>query len=392
MDKKAMYKLSYGLFVLTAKDEEKDNGCIINTAIQASSMPNQLSICVNKANLTHDMIVKTGKFTVSVISQDAGFDLFKHFGFQSGKDVDKFKNFEKCKRGENSLYYITEGTNAYISVNVSKTEDLGSHTMFIGEITDMEVLSETPSVTYDYYLKNIKPQPENVGTTTDGKTIWRCTICGYEYVGEELPEDFVCPLCKHPASDFEKIIIKEEKTMATNKYSGTQTEKNLQEAFAGESQARNKYTYFASVAKKEGYEQMSALFLKTADNEKEHAKMWFKELAGLGDTKSNLADAADGENYEWTDMYDGFAKTAEEEGFPELAAKFRAVGEIEKHHEERYRALLKNIETAQVFEKSEVKVWECRNCGHIVVGTKAPEVCPVCNHPQSFFEIHQENY
>lgn len=392
MDKKAMYKLSYGLFVLTAKDEEKDNGCIINTAIQASSMPNQLSICVNKANLTHDMIVKTGKFTVSVISQDAGFDLFKHFGFQSGKDVDKFKNFEKCKRGENSIYYITEGTNAYISVNVSKTEDLGSHTMFIGEITDMEVLSETPSVTYDYYLKNIKPQPENVGTTTDGKTIWRCTICGYEYVGEELPEDFVCPLCKHPASDFEKIIIKEEKTMATNKYSGTQTEKNLQEAFAGESQARNKYTYFASVAKKEGYEQMSALFLKTADNEKEHAKMWFKELAGLGDTKSNLADAAEGENYEWTDMYEGFAKTAEEEGFPKLAAKFRAVGEIEKHHEERYRALLKNIETAQVFEKSEVKVWECRNCGHIVVGTKAPEVCPVCNHPQSFFEIHQENY
>ena len=392
MDKKAMYKLSYGLFVLTAKDEEKDNGCIINTAIQASSMPNQLSICVNKANLTHDMIVKTGKFTVSVISQDAGFDLFKHFGFQSGKDVDKFKNFEKCKRGENSIYYITEGTNAYISVNVSKTEDLGSHTMFIGEITDMEVLSETPSVTYDYYLKNIKPQPENLGTTTDGKTIWRCTICGYEYVGEELPEDFICPLCKHPASDFEKIIIKEEKTMATNKYSGTQTEKNLQEAFAGESQARNKYTYFASVAKKEGYEQMSALFLKTADNEKEHAKLWFKELAGLGDTKSNLADAADGENYEWTDMYDGFAKTAEEEGFPELAAKFRAVGEIEKHHEERYRALLKNIETAQVFEKSEVKVWECRNCGHIVVGTKAPEVCPVCNHPQSFFEIHQENY
>ena len=392
MNKKAMYKLSYGLFVLTAKDAEKDNGCIINTAIQASSMPNQLSICVNKANLTHDMIVKTGKFTVSVISQDAGFDLFKHFGFQSGKDVDKFKNFEKCKRGENSIYYITEGTNAYISVNVSKTEDLGSHTMFIGEITDMEVLSETPSVTYDYYLKNIKPQPENVGTTTDGKTIWRCTICGYEYVGEELPEDFVCPLCKHPASDFEKIIIKEEKTMATNKYSGTQTEKNLQEAFAGESQARNKYTYFASVAKKEGYEQMSALFLKTADNEKEHAKMWFKELAGLGDTKSNLADAAEGENYEWTDMYEGFAKTAEEEGFPELAAKFRAVGEIEKHHEERYRTLLKNIETAQVFEKSEVKVWECRNCGHIVVGTKSPEVCPVCNHPQSFFEIHQENY
>lgn len=180
--------------------------------------------------------------------------------------------------------------------------------------------------------------------------------------------------------------------MATNKYTGTQTEKNLRSAFSGESEARNKYTYFASVAKKEGYEQMSALFLKTAENEKEHAKMWFKELSGLGDTSENLANAAAGENYEWTDMYAGFAKTAEEEGFTELAAKFRAVAEIEKHHEERYRALLKNIETAQVFEKSEVKVWECRNCGHIVVGTKAPEVCPVCAHPQSFFEIHAENY
>ena len=177
-----------------------------------------------------------------------------------------------------------------------------------------------------------------------------------------------------------------------NKYAGTQTEKNLQEAFAGESQARNKYTYFASVAKKEGYEQMAALFLKTADNEKEHAKMWFKELGELGDTPANLKAAADGENYEWTDMYEGFAVTAEEERFTELAAKFRAVAAIEKHHEERYRALLKNIETAQVFEKSEVKVWECRNCGHIVVGTKAPEVCPVCAHPQSFFEIHAENY
>ena len=295
------------------------------------------------------MIQRTGKFTVSVLSQKAQFELFKHFGFQSGRDTNKFEAFEQCARGTNGIYYITEGTNAYISVTVTKTED--------------------------------------------GQTIWRCRICGYEYVGEELPDDFICPLCKHPASDFEKVVKKTEvKEMAANKYAGTQTEKNLQEAFAGESQARNKYTYFASVAKKEGYEQMSALFLKTADNEKEHAKMWFKELAGIGDTKENLAAAAEGENYEWTDMYEGFAKTAEEEGFPELAAKFRAVGEIEKHHEERYRALLKNIETAQVFEKSEVKVWECRNCGHIVVGTKAPEVCPVCNHPQSYFEVHEENY
>ena len=180
--------------------------------------------------------------------------------------------------------------------------------------------------------------------------------------------------------------------MKTNKYAGTQTEKNLEAAFAGESQARNKYTYFASVAKKEGYEQMSALFLKTADNEKEHAKLWFKELNGIGNTPENLKDAAEGENYEWTDMYEGFAKTAEEEGFHDLAVKFRAVGAIEKHHEERYRALLNNIETAQVFEKSEIKVWECRNCGHLIVGKKAPEVCPVCNHPQSYFEVHPENY
>lgn len=177
-----------------------------------------------------------------------------------------------------------------------------------------------------------------------------------------------------------------------SKYEGTQTEKNLRTAFSGESEARNKYTYFASVAKKEGYEQISALFLKTAENEKEHAKMWFKELDGLGDTAANLLSAAEGENYEWTDMYDGFAKTAEEEGFTDLAKKFRMVAAIEKHHEERYRALLKNVETAAVFEKSEVKVWECRNCGHIMVGTKAPEVCPVCAHPKSFFEISAQNY
>ena len=217
---------------------------------------------------------------------------------------------------------------------------------------------------------------------------WKCKVCGYIYEGEELPADFKCPVCKQPASSFEKI----EEAPKANKYAGTQTEKNLEAAFAGESQARNKYTYFSSVAKKEGYEQIAALFLKTADNEKEHAKMWFKELNGIGDTAENLLHAAQGENYEWTDMYDGFAKTAEEEGFPELAAKFRLVAAIEKHHEERYRALLHNVETAAVFAKSEVKVWECRNCGHIVVGTAAPEVCPTCNHPQSYFELNCENY
>ena len=177
-----------------------------------------------------------------------------------------------------------------------------------------------------------------------------------------------------------------------NKYAGTQTEKNLQAAFAGESQARNKYTYFASVAKKEGYEQISAMFLKTAENEKEHAKLWFKELEGIGDTIANLNAAADGENYEWTDMYEDFAKTAEKEGFTELAEKFRGVAAIEKSHEERYRKLLENVETKKVFEKSEVKVWECRNCGHIVVGTAAPEICPVCAHPRAYFEVREENY
>ena len=176
------------------------------------------------------------------------------------------------------------------------------------------------------------------------------------------------------------------------KYSGTQTEKNLQAAFSGESQARNKYTYFASKAKKEGYEQIADIFLKTADNEKEHAKLWFKELSGIGDTAENLVAAANGENFEWTDMYKEFAETAEKEGFPELAAKFRGVAAIEKRHEERYRALLKNIETAEVFKKSSVKVWECRNCGHIVVGENAPDICPVCAHPQAYFEISAENY
>lgn len=209
--------------------------------------------------------------------------------------------------------------------------------------------------------------------------------------GSELAEKLLHTMY----SDKSEILTRKEekKTMTkSNPYAGTQTEKNLEAAFAGESEARNKYTYFASVAKKEGMEQIAALFLKTAENEREHAKMWFKELNGIGNTAENLKAAAAGENYEWTDMYAGFAETAEKEGFAELAEKFRLVGEIEKRHEERYRALLENVQTAQVFEKSEVKVWECRNCGHIVVGTKAPVVCPVCNHPQSYFEICEENY
>ena len=231
---------------------------------------------------------------------------------------------------------------------------------------------------------------------------YKCTVCKYQYDPaqgdptqniapgtpfEALPADWKCPRCKQGKEKF--VAVDEPKA---NPYAGTQTEKNLHAAFAGESQARNKYTYFASKAKKEGYEQITALFLQTAENEKEHAKLWFKELNGIGTTAQNLAAAAEGENYEWTDMYEDFARTAEAEGFPELAAKFRGVAAIEKHHEERYRALLHNVEAKEVFAKSEVKVWECRNCGHIVVGTQAPEVCPVCNHPQAYFEINQQNY
>ena len=206
MDMKAMYKLSYGLFVLTAKRGDKDNGCITNTAIQVTSEPNRISIAVNKANYTHDMVLETGKFNVSIISEKADFDLFKHFGFQSGRDVDKFADFADCARAANGIFYITKGTNAVISAEVEQCIDLGSHTLFIAKVTDLMVLDSASSATYEYYQNNIKPKPQAVGTTPTGQTIWRCRICGYEYVGEELPEDFICPLCKHPASDFEKVV------------------------------------------------------------------------------------------------------------------------------------------------------------------------------------------
>lgn len=203
MDKKAMYRLSYGLFVLTSRLGEKDNGCIINTAGQVTSTPNRISITVNKDNFTHDLVRESGKFNLSILSEKASFSLFQHFGFQSGKSVNKFDGFSSCKRSENGLYYITEGTNAYISASVEQMIDLGTHTMFIASVDDMEVLSSDPSATYAYYQSHIKPQPEK--NVSGGKTVWRCTVCGYVYEGEELPSDFICPLCKHPASDFEKV-------------------------------------------------------------------------------------------------------------------------------------------------------------------------------------------
>ena len=263
----------------------------------------------------------------------------------------------------------------HTSVHDLSVTDLVTMDRDIATYTDVPSAGASPAVIGERIQKK---------TNKGGKNMkFVCKICGYVYEGETAPEQ--CPQCKQHG-------VMEPVSENKNPYAGTQTEKNLEAAFAGESQARNKYTYFASKAKKEGFEQIAALFLKTADNEKEHAKLWFKELGGIGSTAENLAAAADGENYEWTDMYEGFAKTAEEEGFPELAEKFRGVAAIEKHHEERYRALLHNVEIQEVFKKSSVKVWECRNCGHIVVGEAAPEICPVCAHPQAYFEINTENY
>ena len=381
-----LFNIQYGLFVITTQNGDRDNGCISNTVAQVTAQPNRISVALNKGNFTTELIQHSGRFTASILSEAADFELFKHFGFQSGRTVDKFADFTDCRRVNNGTFAITRGTNAFISAEVEQTIDLGTHMLFIGLVTEMETLSDIPSATYNYYQANIKPKPQPVGQTVEGKTIWRCSICGYEYVGEELPDDFICPICKHPASDFVKVSAEAEASVA-NKYAGTKTEKNLEAAFAGESMARNKYTYYASVAK-----QIAALFLKTAENEKEHAKLWFKHLGGVGTTAENLLHAAEGENYEWTDMYDTFAREADEEGFHELAEQFRGVAAIEKHHEERYRALLHNVETAEVFQKSGVSVWECRNCGHIVVGTTAPDVCPVCFHPQAYFEINAENY
>ena len=322
-------------------------------------------------------ICQTGRCPVGMATQDP--ELRKRLDIEEASG--RVANYLKCSAEELKTFGRITGHGDIHDLSLT---DLSTVNREISEYTDIPHAAV--------------PGSRRIELPKGGRTKmskWKCKICGYIYEGGELPADFVCPKCKQPASSFEKIEddAKEvEEPVKANKYAGTQTEKNLETAFAGESEARNKYTFFASTAKKEGFEQIAALFLKTADNEKEHAKMWFKELNGIGDTAQNLLKAAEGENYEWTDMYDGFAKTADEEGFPELAEKFRMVAAIEKHHEERYRALLQNVEMAEVFAKSEVKVWECRNCGHIVVGTEAPDVCPVCAHPQSYFEINAKNY
>ncbi len=257
---------------------------------------------------------------------------------------------------------------------------------FLQSLIDKELPEDFPTEVVEELLDCLN---KNINIEEDKKMVkYRCTVCGYIHEGE-LPEDFKCPRCKQPASVF--VLVEEEKK-SENKYAGTKTEKNLMEAFAGESQARNKYTYFAEIAKREGYDQIAELFLKTARNEQEHARIWFEELGQIGNTAENLIQAAEGENYEWTDMYARFAKEAEEEGFTELAERFRKVAAIEKAHEERYRTLLKNVENKQVFEKNEEIMWECRICGHLTTGKNAPEVCPVCKYAQSYFEVRAENY
>ena len=203
MDNKAMFKLSYGLFVVTARDG-KDNGCITNTAMQITTTPNRITLAVNKDNYTHDMLVKTRVFNVSVLSEEADFDIFRHFGFQSGRDVDKFADFTDCKRADNGVLYVTRGTNAVIMAKVLYTLDMGSHSLFVADVTDALTLSDAPSATYAYYHAHIKPKPAAAAKPV-GKTVWRCKICGYEVEAEELPEDFTCPLCKHPREDFEKV-------------------------------------------------------------------------------------------------------------------------------------------------------------------------------------------
>jgi len=485
MDNEALFKIGYGLYVLTSSLNGRDNGCIVNTFIQLASSPLRVGVSVSKENLTCSMIAASGIFNVSVLDEGAKFDVFRHFGLQSGKAVDKFENLE-LPRTPNGLYYLTENVNSVFSCRVISSEDLGSHILFIAEAEDMKLLdSARESVTYSYYQRNIKPAPPAVakagwqckvcGYVYEGevlpadyvcplckhgaadfvqvsaaaasataeeevapssstrrwqcsickyiyegselpadyicpkckkgaekfvelvpeppaaKVVWKCNVCGYEYEGDVLPEDFQCPLCKRSAAEFTLIKqqIEEKKSMELK---GSKTEANLMYAFAGESQARNKYTYYASKAKKDGYEQIAALFESTANNEKEHAKLWFKAFHGIGNTYENLLDAAAGEHEEWTEMYKNFAEIAKEEGFDDLAAQFAAVALIEKRHEERYRKLAANIDKGEVWEKVGENRWECRNCGHIHVGESAPELCPVCKHPRAYFEVEAKNY
>ena len=405
MDARALFNLSYGLYILASEDDAVKHraACVINTVLQVTDTPQRLVIAVNKNNDTHDTIARTKRFSVSVLDQSTKFDTIKHFGFQSSRNVDKFVDSPVKVAEVNGLPRVIQGVNTVITCTVFESTDLGTHTLFFADINDAEITGNLPTLTYSYYQQNVKPKPEAPRST---KTIWRCEVCGFEIEADELPDDYVCPLCGHGKEAFVKVsgaesnaaAIKTEAIPADDSFmpnlSGTKTEANLKAAFAGESQARNKYTYFASQARKDGYEQLAEIFLETAENEKEHAKIWFKLLHNnkMPSTPENLLDAADGENYEWTDMYAQFAKEAREEGFTRIAALFDMVGAIEKHHEARYRKLLKNVEDSLVFSSEGDAIWQCRICGHIVIGKSAPNACPVCGCAQAFFQMKAENY
>ena len=405
MDSTAIFKLSYGLFVIGTSFDGKDNGCIVNTVMQVTSQPMKVSTVVAKSNFTHEMIVKSGKYTVSVLTEDVHSEIIGTFGFKSGRDTEKFEGMA-YERDVNAIPYITQGVNSYLSCEVETSLDLGTHTMFISNVVDGKTFSDSKSMTYAYYREFRKgTAPKAAPTYFDKKdeqtsegTSYKCSVCGYVHNSDTLPENFTCSICNQPASVFvkieaEKIETNNKKGDTDMELKGSKTEKNLQEAFSGESQARNKYTYFASKAKKDGYVQIAQIFEETANNEKEHAKIWYKLLHnGIGPTEQNLHDAANGENYEWTDMYARFEKEAREEGFDYIADLFAGVAKIEKEHEERYLKLLANVKESKVFEKSESKVWICLNCGHIHFGEKAPEVCPVCAHPKDYFALRAENY
>lgn len=388
MDSKALFKIGYGLYLLTAHENGRDNGCIINTLIQVTGSPCRVAITVCKENYTHEMVKRTGSFNVSVLTEDAGFDLFKRFGYQSGRDTDKFAGFDAPRAG-NGILYLDKNANAMFSCRTFQSIDLGTHTMFLAEVEDAVALTSAETVTYSYYQRRIKPAPGK-----SPRKGWRCPVCGYVYEGDELPEDFVCPICKHSGKDFIRIGGEETSSGSASspKLENSRTAANLASAFAGESSARSKYTFFAERARRDGYEQIAALFEQTAQNEQEHARLWFQALNGIKSTAENLLAAAGGEHEEWTRMYRDFAGTARAEGFDELAERFDAVAAIEKRHEARYRRLASNIELDEVWVKTGENRWECRNCGYVYLGAEAPGRCPVCGCARTFFEIEAQNY
>ena len=395
MNSNIFRSMSYGVYIVGTLDGSRPTGCVANSIMQVTSSPATIAISINHDNYTNGCIAKTGQFAFSILAETSDPALIGGFGFRSGKDIDKFDgvDYELAE----SMPVIKDSC-GYVICKVIDKMETSTHTVFLGEVIAGETYSgDKEAMTYAYYHKVVKGRaPQNAPTylpeeeetkvgTTNAKYV--CQICGYVYDKDQLPEDFVCPICGATVDKFQK----EEINMAELK--GSKTEANLQEAFSGESQARNKYTYYASKARKEGYVQIANIFEETAGNEKEHAEMWFKLLHdGVGTTIDNLKDAADGENYEWTDMYATFAKEARAEGFEDIAKSFEGVAEVEKVHEERYRKLADNIAKGIVFARDEEVVWKCGNCGHIQKGKDAPDVCPVCAHPQAYFEIKAYNY